>query len=88
MGPADQDLRGGDRADAGQLQQPGRDRDHEGVQVVLVLVDLGAQQLAAPGGGVQRAGGHLVLQGSGWSLAKGRAVADLGFGPAAAELGT
>ena len=87
MGPAHQDLRGGDRADTGQLQQPGCDRDHEGVQVVLVLVDLGAQQLAAPGRSRGARGRHLVLQGSGWPLAEGRTVGDLGLGPAAAQLG-
>jgi len=74
-------------ADAGDLQQPGRDRPDQHGQFGLELVGLGLQQLDALGGGPQRPHRGLVLQRPGRPRPQAGAIVDLAAGGLAAQLG-
>jgi hypothetical protein len=79
-----QHLRGAQRADARDLQQPRGDRLDQHGELGLQLVGLGLEEPDALGGGPQRPHGGLVLQRLGWPGPQAGAVLDLLGGVAAA----
>jgi hypothetical protein len=87
MRPADQHLRGAQRPDTRDLQQPRSDCADQDGALGLELVGLGLQELDTLGGGPQRADGGAVLQRPGRPVPQARAGGDLSGCAAAAQLG-
>jgi hypothetical protein len=62
MRPADQQLGGAEGTNAGQLQQPGRDRANQPIDLAFQQLGLGDQGVDALGGAAQGQRGHALLQ--------------------------
>ena len=86
MGPADDELGGGDDADPGQVEQFGAGLHDELLQVGFVLSGFGLEEQGAAGGGADRGDGGAVLDAVAGQGSQPGATVELLVGGAASQL--